>query len=351
MEIKEITEQKVLDAFIGLQKMSQFLQSWLWGEFQKKLGRKVWRLGVFEDDSLLGSVLVVRYILPLGRNYLYCPRGPIVEDQLLRLRQGSGGRAMTEFQTVFKELLKEIVSRAQEQGTMFVKLEPPFEKSSQHVFEEITKDYNIYQVDFIQPQDSWYLDLEKSEEELLQNMHHKTRYNIRLAEKKNVTVRLAESDEDFEKFWQLNLVTVKRDQFRSHSRDYYYQMFNTLRNSGFLKLYLAEYNNEVLAANIVMFFGDSVTYVHGASSDLHRNVMAPHLLQWQQIQQAKKDGFRIFDFWGVAPTDASENHPWSGISRFKKSFGGKGISYVGAYDLILDKMWYKLYKLTYTIKH
>ena len=341
MEIKEITEQKILDDFIGSQKRAQFLQSWPWGEFQKSLGRKIWHLGFFESRNLLASTSVVQHILPLGKSYLYCPRGPIVNDQI----------PMAKFQTVFRELVNNIVSRAQKQGSMFIKLEPPLEKPSQSVFNEITKDYEISQVDFVQPQDSWYLDLGKSEEELLQNMHHKARYNIRLAERKGVTVRLVKGDEDFEKFWQLNLATSRRDHFRTHSRNYYYQMFKTLADSDFLKLFLAEYNNKVLAVNFVIFFGDSATYIHGASSDQYRNVMAPHLLQWRQIQAAKKRGYKYYDFWGVAPDKTDDNHPWAGITRFKKSFGGQSIAYVGAYDLILDKMWYKIYKLAQKIKY
>ena len=79
--------------------------------------------------------------------------------------------------------------------------------------------------------------------------------------------------------------------------------------------------------------------------------MAPHLLQWRQIQKAKELGFKYYDFWGVAPDKASDNHPWTGITRFKKSFGGQGISYVGAYDLILDTVWYKIYKIALKVKY
>lgn len=341
MEIKEITNRQILDEFIGSQPKSQFLQSWLWGEFQKKVGRDIWRFGVLEGDNLLGSAQVIRHTLPFSKNYLYCPRGPVVDGKL----------PVEKYQQVWSELFDEIVSRAQKEEAMFVKIEPPIEKAGRRIFDSLTKQYILEPVDFVQPQDSWYLNLSKSEEELMQVMHYKTRYNIRLAERKGVKVRLAENDDDFEKFWQLNLVTGQRDRFRSHSRDYYYQMFNTLRNSGLLKLYLAEYNKEVLAVNFVVLFGDSAAYIHGASSDQHRNVMAPHLLQWRQIQQAKKDGFRYYDFWGVAPGETSEKHPWAGISRFKKGFGGTGISYVGAYDLILNKAWYKLYKLAQKVKY
>jgi len=114
-------------------------------------------------------------------------------------------------------------------------------------------------------------------------------------------------------------------------------------------MFIAELGGKIIAANMVVFFGDTVTYVHGASSNQYRNIMAPHVLQWRQIQAAKKEGYKYYDFWGVAP-EGQEKHHWAGITRFKKSFGGKGVSYLGAYDLILDKFWYTLYKVSHKLR-
>lgn len=341
MKIREETEKQVVNDFIGSFTKSQFLQSWPWGEFQKGLDRKIWRLGVFDNSNLLGSALVISHELPVGKSYLYCPRGPVVDTKL----------SVEKRKEVWSVLLEEIISRAKKQGAMFVKIEPPIEQAERQVFDDVTKQFSMRQVAFVQPQDSWYLDLAKSEEELLREMHQKTRYNIRLAERKGVNVRPTDGEWDFQKFWQLNVMTGQRDAFRSHSREYYYQMFKILKDSNILKLFVAEYNDQIIAVNYVIFFGDTVTYVHGASANKYRNVMAPHLLQWRQIQKAKELSFKYYDFWGVAPDKATDNHPWMGITRFKKSFGGQGIAYVGAYDLILDMMWYKLYKLAQRIRY
>jgi lipid II:glycine glycyltransferase (peptidoglycan interpeptide bridge formation enzyme) len=121
-------------------------------------------------------------------------------------------------------------------------------------------------------------------------------------------------------------------------------MYRILGQSGFLKMFLAEYQGKIIAANLIILFGDCVTYVHGASGDEYREVMAPHLLQWRQIQAAKKLGFKYYDFWGVAPTGADEKHPWQGITRFKRGFAGSEFNYLGARDLILDTFWYRIYK-------
>ncbi|MEA1937429.1 MAG: peptidoglycan bridge formation glycyltransferase FemA/FemB family protein, partial [Patescibacteria group bacterium] len=118
------------------------------------------------------------------------------------------------------------------------------------------------------------------------------------------------------------------------------------------KLYLAEYKNKTIAANIVLSFGDFCVYLHGASSSEYRNVMAPYLLQWQQILDAKKTGCRAYDFWGIENSQKfvkskvhKAKNSWSGITRFKKGFGGEERSYVGAYDLVFNWEKYYLYKV------
>ena len=102
---------------------------------------------------------------------------------------------------------------------------------------------------------------------------------------------------------------------------------------------MAEYERQIIAANLVNFYGDTATYLHGSSSSKNRQVMAPHLLQWEQIKEAKNRGMKYYDFWGF------DEDKWPGVSRFKKGFGGEIVEYAGAYDLIWNKLWYQLYNL------
>ena len=185
------------------------------------------------------------------------------------------------------------------------------------------------------------MDLDKGEEELLKSMHQKTRYNIRLADKKGVKIKFNKSDKDLDSFWQLLQETTNRDKFSAHSKSYYQEMLS-LDN---VYLALAEYEGEVLAANIIMPWGNTTTYLHGASSNKFRNVMAPYLLQWETIKKAKKEGFQYYDFWGIAPEGSSKEKSWAGITRFKRGFGGKEIKYLGTYDFIVNSFWYRLYEL------
>ena len=180
-------------------------------------------------------------------------------------------------------------------------------------------------------------------------MHQKTRYNLRLAEKKGVTVREARNDE-FEVLWELMRNTCERDGFRLHGKEYYREMLksdlgvvisdsdNSNHQSLIIKLFFAEYEGKVIAANIIAFFGDTVTYVHGASADKYRNVMAPYLLQWHCIKTAKEQGYKYYDFYGI------DENKWPGVTRFKKGFGGEELQYPGTFDAVFGEGWYNMYK-------
>ena len=111
-----------------------------------------------------------------------------------------------------------------------------------------------------------------------------------------------------------------------------------------ISIYLAKYKDKVLAANLIISYGKYTTYLHGATSDNYRNVMAPYLLQWQAILDAKNNGYKHYDFGGVAP-EGDENHSWSGITKFKLGFGGKRFTYPDSYDIVFKSTLYRLYKL------
>ncbi|NIP32988.1 peptidoglycan bridge formation glycyltransferase FemA/FemB family protein, partial [Candidatus Saccharibacteria bacterium] len=124
--------------------------------------------------------------------------------------------------------------------------------------------------------------------------------------------------------------------FRAHPKSYYKKILESLGSMA--EVWFAEYKGKVIAANLMIFWGNTVLYLHGASSRDHKNVMAPYLLHWELIKRAKADGYKYYDFWGIAPPD-SPNHPWAGITRFKKGFGGTEVKYPGTFDLAINKFW------------
>jgi lipid II:glycine glycyltransferase (peptidoglycan interpeptide bridge formation enzyme) len=334
MQFQEITEEKKSqwNEFIMQNSPESFLQSFEWGKFQKTVGRDMFYYGVCEGENIVALALVVEHKLPLGLKYWYIPRGPVL------------GKNVSEEKKI--EILDFFMKRIREKALsckiIFVRMDPAFLKNNFDVFKKLNLKFVSGSV---QPKDTLVLDLVKSEEELLAEMKQKTRYNIRLAEKKGVTVLWENFDENnFEDFWRLIGETSERDGIVSHSRNYYLKMLETLSDENDdlkCRLYFAKHEGKIIAANIVFLFGDYAVYLHGASSNSSRNLMAPYLLQWKQIRDAKEAGCRIYDFWGI--TVEGENPKWEGITRFKKGFGGREISYTGVCDLPINDILYGLY--------
>jgi len=364
--------KKRWNAFV-IENSGLFLQSWEWGEFQKSLGRKIWRL---QDENF--QSLIIKYDLPLGKNYLYCPGGPVINSKF-KIQN-------SKLQSKMQKLLEEAGNIAEQEKSIFLKVEPFWEKEKNLNLDSrlpsVAKSFGRARRGNDNDRDAYFkkssggqrilqtliLNLNKSEEELLAEMKQKTRYNIRLAEKRGIKIRISnEPEKDIEYFWQLAKETGKRDGFYLYAKDYYAKQLlschpesrrggakdlvgdnkesveipRCARNDNVcFKLFLAEYNGKIIAANIVVFFGNRAIYLHGASSNEYRNLMAPYLSQWEQIKEAKKQGFQIYDFWGIDEIN------WPGVTRFKNGFGGKEIEYIGAYDYVFQPWWYVVYKGT-----
>lgn len=288
-----------------------FLQSWQWGEFQRALGREVLR---FREDGAMAQMIRMR--LPFGKSYWYCPRGPL-------------------------GALPSLAEDAEMKKAMFLRVEPAASPGAGAV-----------KVRDVQPGQTLIVDLAPEREAIMAAMHEKWRYNIRLAERKGVRVYVAgERDPGaLEVFWGLLEETTERDKFRAHDKEYYRSMLEALagdpaKDGGMrpvARLVFAEHDGRVLAANLMVYFGGTATYLHGASSRARRELMAPQLLHWTAMLDAKAWGYRAYDFWGVAP-EGAENHPWAGVTRFKRGFGGTYVAYPGTYDLPIDRTWYRLY--------
>ncbi len=291
-------DKKVID--LG----GSILQSWVWGEFQKSLGYAVFR---FASDDFVDQVIE----LPLigNKKYWYTARGPL----------GNVNRALAELKK----------SAIADKNVVFARVEP-----NQNVdLPRAVKD--------VQPTNNWVLDLTVSEQELLINMKPKTRYNINLAQRKGVVVREG-TKEDLLVVYKLLLETAGRGDFRLHPQDYYWQIWDQLHREN-LKILIAEYKNQPLACMILTLFGSTVTYLHGGSSTQMKEAMAPYVLHWEAIKLSKALGYNFYDFGGVAPQNLGK-HPWSGISRFKRGFGGFELTFPGSFEIVISPLWYNVYK-------
>lgn len=275
-----------------------FLQSQKWLGFQKSLGRKIWQID---------GVGIIKNNLPFKKSYLY---SPYCESKF--------------FSALFLEKIKEV---AKSENSIFLKIEPQVNIDF--------KQFGFIEAHNIQPQKTLILDITKPEQDLLNQMHSKTRYNIQLAQKKGVKVQGSKFEESrFEDFWNLMEQTTKRDGFHSHTKEYYKKLLEIPGT----ELFIAECDGKIIVANIVVFYEKTAIYLHGASDYEYRNLMAAPLLQWEQIKEAKKHGCTQYDFWGI------DEIKWPGVTRFKKSFNGKEVEYPGAYDLVFQPFWYRIYQ-------
>ena len=311
-----------------IQKQSQdggFLQSKAWHHFQEVFGKKV----VYFEDGDWRAYSTVHALTGVG-TYGYISRGPVIdEDSLQKNREKS------------RAFFENIVRQAKAYNAAWIRVEP-ISQTQLDWMKSISK-YTVRKshVD-MQPRELLIMPIDREEADLLSCMKSKTRYNIRLAEKKGVRIFTSRDQKYIDIFCDLVEITAKRDGIVPHSRAYYQKMLTDI-SEDVMMLYLAEYQGEIIAANAVVFFGTYATYLHGASSNVHREVMAPTLLQWRQIQDARKKGCTRYDFGGVAIEGTHDR--WSGITRFKQGFSPqqKPTVFVGSYDIVLAKNRYTAY--------
>lgn len=317
------------NSFVAAQPAASFLQSWEWGEMQKLLQVPFRRITLPEGNTPQGVSLVVQRSLPFGRTWLYAPRGPVITPA-------------APLQDIWRSLQSVWEELAHEQHAIFFRCDPAW-PALQGSF---LRSHGWRPADRqVQPPETLVMNLTRSPEELLAAMHHKTRYNIRVAEKHGVAVRFASDTAALETFLQLCHDVEARSAFRYHPLVYYHAMQQALSPAGMFTVAIAERADKVLAAHLLISFAGMVTYAHGASSSQQREAMAPHLLQWESIKWAKASGATRYDFFGVAPEQASSDHPWAGITRFKLGFGGMREVYAGAHDWVSDSAGYALFTI------
>jgi lipid II:glycine glycyltransferase (peptidoglycan interpeptide bridge formation enzyme) len=327
---------------------ARFLQSPFWARFKQAQG---WTPLFFRIISAPPSMTVYdgeQFAVLTRRvsrwSLAYIPLYPEIPQPGERAASASGTGA---FLTALCAALRSFLPR----GTLCVRfdLTPAFETSAECASwkKALCETPGVRNGAPVQPPDTVVLDLAPSEERLLSRMKSKWRYNIRLAEKKGVTVRRGTADE-IAVFYNLYAVTARRDGIAIHSRAYYQSLFERaaerggVRKNPDVRLYLAEHGGDALAAIVALFCPREGAYLYGAASNSKRNFMAAYLLQWQAIRDAKEYGCRCYDLYGIPPDDDA-CHPMHGLYRFKTGFGGTIIHRPGCADVPLSPA-YPLYR-------
>lgn len=321
-------DQALWDDFVKSNSSGSFLQSWLWGDFQSAADFRIIRLIIFEESEIIGVCLLVERKLSFGKIYWYAPWGPVIKD----------GLQESQFKLILQALRAHFAA-SQKGNEVFLRIEPHLQTNEIRKTLLSEAKYILLEKS-VQPKDTLLLDLTQTEDDLLRNMHSKTRYNIRIAIRHGVTVSEETGDEGLKVFYAMAREIEKRGGFHYHAEKYYKKMLEVLEKEQGISLLVARHDGEPLAAGIFIRFGKTFTYAHGASYKKKAHVMAPHLLHWEAVLQAKKQGFQGYDFFGIAP-DEDPKHPWAGISRFKRGFGGTEEHYLSAWDTIFDTISYR----------
>src|SRR3989344_2387071 len=336
------------------------LQSWEWGDFQASLGRQVFKVAVVNGDDILALALIIKQPLKLGRSYFYIPRGPVLRHSIISdispnfsvipakagIQVNNTGSPInslnSEFSGITNILFQELEKLAKQEKAIFLRLDPAW--LDPPLPPRFVRQEKLRYVGPVQPKSTLILDLTKSEDELLSKMKPKTRYNIKVAKKNKIVIDKGEKY--FEDFWALMQKTSGRQEIKSHSKNYYQKLLSILGQTKLAELIVAKFENKVIAANIIININHWSVYLYGASDYAYRSQMAPYLLHWQSIIEAKKSGAKHYDFWGV------DEKKWPGITRFKNSFDPekKFTGYTGAWDQVYSELWYNIYNLMRNLK-
>ena len=316
------------DQFTKTNSQMHILQTAAWGKLKEKFG---WSPKFIRQDQVGAMILVRR--LPLRLSVAYIPRGPV----------GSGA---------WSDLWPAVDNLCRQEKAVFLRVEPDlWQPISDELFKQQFPGF-VRTGNTIQPPRTVLIDLQDSEEDILMRMKSKTRYNIRLAKRKNVVIK---SSTDVEIFHRMSLTTGKRDEFGVHNLSYYQRAYDLFALHDDCILLIAEFDGQPLAGLMAFIQGETAWYFYGASTDQERNRMPAYLLQWEAIRWAKQKGCKVYDMWGVPdfPVTILEEEflnrsdgLW-GVYRFKRGFGGEICRTVGAWDRVYHPISYKLYELVF----
>lgn len=243
-----------------------------------------------------------------------------------------------------KEMLEDLKEIGKENNLVFIKLEPtyvPKDKTDRNKLTKLLQSSGCAPGKTLFTPSTFWIDLTKSEDELMKSFNSKTRYNIRLAERKGVKVKEDNSEKAFEKYLELTKETSLRQGFYAHSEKYHKLMWKYLHGK-IAHLLIATFKNEIITTWIVFAYKDFLYYPYGASSDKYKNVMANNLMMWKAIKFGKKNKLKVFDLWG--------REPGKGFTKFKEGFNPQVIEFLGSWDLVINQPLYTIYRFAEKIR-
>ncbi len=310
-----------------------------WAQFKCQTG--------YADSYRIDDMLVLEKKLPLGRTMLYAPmmdKNQISKTIPPHTPPKLGGKK--------EEIMEKIKKLAQERKAVFLRWE--FDVPSNNLTIEQLNDLRSLgfrrAFEEMQPEHTLILNIASSETDILAQMKQKGRYNIKTAEKSGLNISWSKNPgTELDDFYRLYTEMAKRQKISCRQKQYFEALLAILGQKGYARAYSAKKNSVPLAAAIVTYYNDRATYLFGGSSSEMRNLMATYGLHWQVIKDARGLACTEYDFFGIAPDD-NEKHPWAGVTRFKKQFGGTEMHLAGSWDLVFRPAEYQMFKMAEKIR-
>ncbi len=323
IKIEEISAQeldKFYDTFSG---EKTFLQTAKFGLWRTTIGEKIFRFGIFENEKLIG-IAQIQKIKTKFKTFLHIPHGPLLNKE--------NDKTLALFLDFYRNFGKQ-------EKCDFVRLSPCFKiaKNSNTPLPNIftLQNYRPAPVHLINPEKTWILDIRETEGNILKNMRKSTRYEVRRIEKCGIKTRMGNTKEDLEIFWQLHQETYARNKFVPFPKRNTARQLEIFSND--CQIFSAEINDKFYSSSIILFDKKSAYYHQGAS--IRHKFPVAHATIWAAILEAKKRGCTEFNFWGVCDENI-KNHPWTGLSKFKRGFGGEERNFIHVHDApITNKYW------------
>ena len=287
-------------------------QSSEWHKLQEELGEE--SILVEKEDY---QYLAIIKPTPVG-NYLYCPYGPVAKDK-----------------TSFKNALGSLNDLAKDKSAIFIRVEPYDEAFKKNLPDSAKKSTDL------NPKETWILDLTGNDEEFKLRLPSRLLRYHKSAAKKGIIIEKSTNPDDIKYLLKLQQALASEKGISTFSENY----LKTELKQPFASLYLVKYEGSIIAAGLV--FDDETTRynLQGAQSDTGRKLHATGILTIQLILDAREKKLKSFDFWGIAPDDAPDDHPWKGFTAFKKTFNGTEVKHAGTYDIVLSPFKYHLYQI------
>jgi lipid II:glycine glycyltransferase (peptidoglycan interpeptide bridge formation enzyme) len=325
----------VWDAFVAQRPRGHVLQTSPWGTLKAQFGWADMRVGLTQGDNLMAGAQILFRPLPGGLGRLaYVPKGPVVDWA----EKGQIEQLMAAFDQA-----------ARSQGAIALTVEPDLPDEPAHAERLRALGFRASSLPSVQPRHTLIIDITPDEEDILLAMKSKTRYNIRLARRRGVTVRHG-SEEDISIFNALLAATAARAEFGIHEPAYYEEAYHLFVPRGWARLLLAEVEGDPVAGLMVFALPPRSWYFYGASTSAHREKMPTYLLQWEAIRWARSIGCRTYDLWGIPDEDEKtledqfterSDGLW-GVYRFKRGFGGDLFRTIGTWDRVYAPVRYQL---------